>query len=1014
MASKRKNGGASETATAHFRHEEKRLNNPPAKIASEGNVPKVPKAVYHYSPHLPPVLRFDPSGAADKLPDLIEEAGKRALTAKEQKMLADALRAQEPWLEWAQKREQHERKLLRVDPVALHIHERVSAEAIVRLAMREDVQRDLFADPQQPYQQAVQFYKHDVDWANRLILGDSAQVMASLARRENLAGKVQMIYMDPPYGIKFASNFQPEVGKREVKEAQSDLTREPEMVRAYRDTWCLGVHSYLSYLRDRLLAARELLADSGSIFVQISDENLHRVTALLDEVFSSKSFVSLIVFSKTSGATAWGLSGTTDYILWYAKDVEQLKFRSLYRTKAAGMAGAEKYDQAELRTGERLSASAPSVAGAAESSECRLFSLDNLGSQSVGRDKGEGAACWFPVMYEGEKFLPNERNRWKTNEIGLGRLLSAERVARQGERLRYVRFLDDFPAYSVSNHWPDIGGIQSRTDPKVYVVQTSTRAVERCMLMATDPGDLVLDPTCGSGTTAQVAEQWGRRWIAVDTSRVAVSVARQRLVTAKFDHYRTRPGGSRAGSPANGFVYKTIPHITLKSIAQSANLDPIFANHGSRLEAALVACNSGLQVVLSDTRRRLKGKLADKQRSQGKRAITDADRRRWELPTDKFEHWTVPFDTDPDWPKPLADAVLAYRKTWRTKMDEVNACIERNAEQEELVDKPEVIPGVVRVSGPFTVEGVRPEELSLGEEGLFDGTPNEYETAGGDDLLLTAHEPTTPYGRTDKQNLHAYLGRMIQFLRQDGVTFLDNKRRKFARLEPLFESATGTALHGEGAWEGDESSVNDVVVAFGPQYGPVTAGQVEDLIRTAKRYSELIVAGFSFDGEACAVIQEQSHPKLRIHQAYIRPDVNPGMDGLLKDTPNSQLFSVFGQPDIDLSKTKDGWVCKLVGVDIYDPLTNTVRSTGAAKVAAWFLDSDFDGRCFCITQAFFPDRAAWDNIAAALKSRADEEAFAKLAGTESIPFEAGHHRRIAVKVIDPRGNEVMAIKSLKD
>jgi adenine-specific DNA-methyltransferase len=255
---------------------------------------------------------------------------------------------------------------------------------------------------------------------------------------------------------------------------------------------------------------------------------------------------------------------------------------------------------------------------------------------------------------------------------------------------------------------------------------------------------------------------------------------------------------------------------------------------------------------------------------------------------------------------------------------------------------------------------------------------------------------------------------MVQLLRQDGVTFLDNKRRKFARLEALYESSTGTAIHAEGAWENEETGANDVAVGFGPQYGPVTAQQVEDLIRATKRYSELVVAGFSFDGEACAVIQEQSHPRLRIHQAYIRPDVNPGMDGLLKDTPNSQLFSVFGQPDIQLTRTKEGWVCKLVGVDIYDPLTNTVRSTGAAKVAAWFLDRDFDGRCFCITQAFFPDRDAWDKIANALKSRADEEAFAKLAGTESIPFEAGRHRRIAVKVIDPRGNEVMAIKPLKD
>ena len=336
-------------------------------------------------------------------------------------------------------------------------------------------------------------------------------------------------------------------------------------------------------------------------------------------------------------------------------------------------------------------------------------------------------------------------------------------------------------------------------------------------------------------------------------------------------------------------------------------------------------------------------------------------------------------------------------------MDEVNACIAANADQEELVDQPEVVKGVLRVSGPFTVEGVNPEELSLGEEGLFDGTPNEFEGA---------EDSADGY---EVQNLHAYLDGMVRHIREDGLTFLNNQQRKFARVEPLFESATGTVLHAEGLWEGeDDSGPNTVAIGFGPQYGPITAQQVEELIRASRRYDELVIAGFSFDAEATAVIQESQHPKLTIHQAYIRPDINPGMDGLLKNTPNSQLFTVFGQPEIEVEKTKEGeFVCELRGVDIYDPVKNTIVSTGARKVAAWFLDSDFDGRTFCITQAFFPDQKAWEKIAKALGGSADPETFEAFEGTVSLPFSAGKHSRIAVKVIDPRGNEVMAIRELK-
>jgi len=984
MARKRTPAASASVKTTDYRHTgEKRTNIPPAKIAAEGRVPAVPKARYYYNPHLPPALRFDPTGEADLVGKLVEDAGRRPLTTVERNVVAEAVHHYEPWLEWAGKREQHEKGYFDVDPVALHIHERVSAQAIVRAAMREDVQRDFFADPQQPYQEAIQFYKHDVDWANRLILGDSLQVMSSLARRENLAGKVQMIYIDPPYGIKFASNFQPTVDRRDVRDKDTDLTKEPETVRAYRDTWALGVHSYLAYLRDRLVVARELLAPAGSLFFQIGDANMHHVRSLLDEVFGTGNFVAVICFKKTGGQSSTALASINDFIFWYARSKPDLKYRQLFTAKAPGEEGATNYVWLELPTGERQQLTEDTILERAADGG-RIFQAYPLFSDGPSPNDR-------PYVWCGRPFEPSPNTHWKTTGEGLARLDRAERLLAQGRTLRMVNYLEDYPVTPVTNIWLDTQ-ISGFNETRRFVVQTLPKVIERCLLMSTDPGDLVLDPTCGSGTTAFVAEQWGRRWITIDTSRVALSIARQRLLTARFELHRTKDGSNR---PSVGFTCKGAPHITLRSIAQSPNLDAISAKHEATLDTALATCNKALRQITADLRRQLMNKL----KAKSKREQTDADRRRWDMP-EKFEHWTMPFDTDPDWPKALQDAVIAYRKVWRAKMDEVNKCIADNAEQEELVDQPEVVKGVLRVSGPFTVEGVRPEELSLSEEGFFDPTPNEFEQDGRE---------------VEIKNINAYLTRMVQHLRADGLTFIGNKQKKFSRLEPLFEAQTGDIIHAEGIWEGgDLGGPNPVAVGFGPQYGPVTALQVEELIRAAKRYDDLVVAGFSFDAEATEVIQSQAHPKLHIHQAYIRPDINPAMEGLLKDTPNSQLFTVFWQPELEVKPTKDGeWAVRLTGVDIYDPIENTVRSSGAEKVAAWFLDSDYDGRCFCITQAFFPDQDAWEKIAKALGSSADTEAFETFSGTESLPFKTGKYKRIAVKVIDPRGNEVMAVRQLE-
>ncbi len=970
-----------------YRHgDAKRKNIPPAGLAARGRTPKVGEQTYFYNPHLPPALRFDDSGKADRFPELLEMARQRALTGDEVQILAEALRNHEPWLEWAGKRE---KESFLVDPVALHIHERVSAQAIIKVAAREDVQRNLFADPQLDYHEAVKFYQHDVDWSNRLILGDSLVVMNSLAKREDLAGKVQMIYIDPPYGIKFSSNFQPEVGKRDVKDRERDLTREPEMVKAYRDTWTLGVHSYLAYLRDRLFAAKELLSDSGSIFVQIGDENLHKVRIIVDEIFGEDNFCALVSFRKTGGFSPRLISSVGDYLLWYARDIKQVKYRQLFDWKTRLSSLPAGYNWVEEANWNRRSMSSE------ESGDLtRLQKSGRILCRDVLQSQGATAEGVFSIDHEGKTYLPPPNTHWKTTREGIAQLKKSERLIKSGVALRYVRYLNDFPVIPLNTSWDDTS-TGSFTDPKVYVVQTGTKVVERCLLMTTDPGDLVLDPTCGSGTTAYVAEKWGRRWITIDTSRVSIAIARQRLLTAKFDYFRLNYKDKGVGY---GFVNKTVPHITLKSIAQNVALDPIFERHEPILAEKLEALNKVLKTITPELRKKLKQKLMEKERNEGKKSITDADRRRWDLPKEKWEEWEVPFDTDQDWPETLQEALTDYRKAWRAKMNEVNECIAASAVKEELVDKPEIQKGILRVSGPFTVEAVQPPEERLDEPSPVDEPEGALET------FDVQGEPT---------NAEAYLEKMTRLLRNDGVRFPNNKEMRFKRLDPL----EGDVLHAEGEWENGKDEERRVAVSFGPQYGPVTAKQVEDCLRAAYRrgYDEIVFAGFSFDGAAQAALQEnQDDPdsKVRAHLAHIRPDVN--MDGLLKDTPSSQLFTVFGLPRTAVESIEDDlWIVKMEGVDIYNPVENTIIPTGAEKVAAWFLDGDYDGRTFCICQAFFPDKSAWAKLSKALKGVVDEEAFARFSGTKSLPFPAGKNRKVAVKVIDPRGNEVMRVHTLE-
>ena len=821
-----------------------------------------------------------------------------------------------------------------------------------------------------------------------------------------------------------------------MKDKDEDLTREPEMIRAYRDTWTLGVHSYLAYLKQRLILARELLKDSGSIFVQISDENLHRVRAVMDEVFGAENFCGEIVFKKTTSQTSNLLGTITDFILWYAKKKETVTYHQLYFSKEIGGEGGQEYFNLELPNGSRrrgdeheLSDVTQLPAGAA------VFATDSIVSDG-GSEKGSAN---IPLPESGGLVLScGPKRHWKAGVDGTLRLWKANRlVPREGLRI-YKRLFSDFGVNPYTSVWMDTRGESEMS----YVVQTATAVIQRCMLMTTEPGDLVLDPTCGSGTTAYVAEQWGRRWITIDSSRVAVAIARQRLLTACYDTYKTKDpvagvDPSAPQNPAHGFFYKAVPHITLKSIAQNKGLDPIFAKHEPILAARMAQLNAALAAIAAPPaaalRQKLIAKLLAKHVADGANAVTDADQRRCLLPgtdqaliqpgkklTDKqakayqaaipptaaWREWEVPFDADPEWPAPLAAALTAYRTAWRAKMDEVNAAIAANAEQEELVDQPEIIRGVARVAGPFTLESMRLPETSL--KGEAEEAPGPIGGAPGE---LESFETTTAPER-DVTNAASHIERMLALLKHDGLTFTGNKHVTFTQLDAIESSF----LHAEGEFQAEDAKPHRVAIVIGPEFGSVTSYQVDNALRVAHRrgYDDVVFAGFSFDATAQESIQaynDEPRAEVRLHMAQIRPDV--GMGDLLKKTQKvEQIFTVFGQPRTRVAPQAGELVVHMEGVDLYDPVANALQVTGAGKVAAWFLDTDYDGKVFCICQAFFPDKTAWDKLARALRTSVSEGAFEALSGTTSLPFKPGARQCVAVKVIDPRGNEVMRVHRL--
>ena len=628
MSPRAKSATPSRRQIETYEHRDKqRVNNPPAGLVTPDNDPDTgqKKRRYAYDPHL------------------------------------------DPQLVWAGKAEHIS---FEVPTVSLHVHERIDPKTIIETVRKKNgqpqpVQLGLFEEERkEPLHEAIQFYQHKHDWSNRLIAGDSLLVMNSLLEKEGLAGKVQMIYIDPPYGIKYGSNFQPFVNKRDVKDGRDeDLTAEPEQIKAFRDTWELGIHSYLTYLRDRLLLARELLTESGSIFVQISDENVHHVRELMDEVFGAGNFVNLIAFRTHSPLGVKLLPNPYDYLIWYSKDKSKLKYRPLYVYKDSGE--GTQFTYIEMKDGARRSMTRDERQHPELTPEgARVFRLVNLPSS------GYTESCTFDFMFEGQTYKPSRGRSWKTTLDGMQRLVTARRVYATGTYLNYVYFLDDFPLSNLSGMWADV---YTELD-KQYVVQTGTKVIERCLLMTTDPGDLVFDPTCGSGTTAYVAEQWGRRWITCDTSRVAITLAKQRLMTAVFDYYELAHPNEGVGS---GFKYKTVPHVTLKSIANNPEIDGIYARMHPAIEKALAELNAAL-----------KGRPIKFKVTQGGRAgqfvdFAAPDSATFTLPAgqvvkvNELVEWEVPFEFPTDWPDAARHSFEAFHAARRAMQNEMDAAIAR-------------------------------------------------------------------------------------------------------------------------------------------------------------------------------------------------------------------------------------------------------------------------------------------------------------------------------------------------
>ena len=913
----------------------------------------------------------------------------------------------DPQLVWRGKDEQDWTDLV-VQAPPLYIQERVHPKVLVDDLLRQSrqtqeqapgAQFDLFGDfngiPESV--DRTEFYQHDQNWSNRMILGDSLQVMASLAEREGLRGKVQCIYIDPPYGIKFNSNFQWSTTSRNVTDGKAEhITREPEQVRAFRDTWRDGIHSYLMYLRDRLTVARDLLADSGSVFVQIGDENVHRVRALMDEVFGETNYCSLVAFETTTGQTSAYIAQNNDFLLWYAKDLEKTKYHQLTQPKVAGQQGGTGY---QFVLTEDLKEKKPG--GALVRGE-KLFMKGDVTSQRQGRPSGEGSAMHFPVSCRGQKFVPRGGRGWSTTALGMARLAKANRVMPNGTNLAYRRFLEDSPVLPIVASWRDTGsGFMA---DKIYVVQTNSKVIERCILMTTDPGDLVLDPTCGSGTTAAVAEQWGRRWITIDTSRVALALARARVMGVRHPFYLLADSedGLRKqaevteeayvdrptyGNIRQGFVYERVPHVTLKSIANNVEIDVIWEEHQPKVETALAALNQALRGHKTPFDMTTGGRAGESVRFDAPENATFTMPSGEVVPTFTLVEWEVPREAPADWPKTAARPLTDFWEAHFARQRAIDASIAAKAEFEYLYDKPYEDRKKVRVAGPFTVESLSPHRML--------GVDENDELI--DPFKVAERGPTYGVGQQFDQMV-------LENLRVAGVQQKDRDDRiAFTSLQPW----PGQRICAEGRYrEGDAERRAGILI--GPEFG--TVGR-PDLVEAAREagdagFDALIACAFNFEAHASEFSKLGRIPVLK---ARMNADLHMGGD--LKTTDKGNLFVVFGEPDIEQMEENDGTLrVRVKGVDVFDPSTGEVRSDNADGIACWFIDTDYNEESFFVRHAYFlGQNDPYSALKTTLKAEVDPDAWATLRSDTSRPFPKPTSGRYAVKVINHLGDEVMKV-----
>ena len=847
------------------------------------------------------------------------------------------------------------------------VHPKVLIDDLVRQsrdieksADESGFQADLFADFNGlPSEEArTEFYQHDANWSNRMILGDSLQVMASLAEREGLRGKVQCIYIDPPYGIKFNSNFQWSTTSRDVKDGKADhITREPEQVKAFRDTWRDGIHSYLTYLRDRLTVARDLLTDSGSVFVQIGDENAHRVRALMDEVFGEDNFCSIIQVQKTGSQAATLLANTVDFLLWFAKSKSAVKYRQIYNERIAGHLSSDRYDQIELTDGTERRLRREELERQVALPEGRIFRHTSLISSGL-------ASAEQVFQFNGRDFRPGLSSHWKTTLVGMEKLAKAARIAAGPFTVRYKRFIEDFSVLPITDRWESL---QIGTG-LLYVVQTAPSVVERCLLMTTDPGDLVLDPTCGSGTTAYVAEQWGRRWITIDTSRVALTLARARIMGARYPYYLlsdsrdgqlkesevTRQAFSNAptfNDIRQGFVYERVPHITLKSIANNAEIDVIWEKFQGALEPMRKQLNKALGTA--------------------------------------WEEWEIHRDAEDTWSEEVRRLHADWWEQRIARQKEIDASIAARADYEYLYDKPYQDSRKVRVAGPFTVDSLSPHRvLSVNED---------------DELIDHIAEAKLGFG--EKQD---FAGMILEHLKTSGVQQAHREDRiSFSSVIPWpgnLVCAEGTYVEGDA----DSGAEKRAAIFIGPEFGTVSR---PDLVQAAREAADanfdvLITCAFNYEAHSTDFDKLGRVPVLK---ARMNADLHMADD--LKNTGKGNLFVIFGEPDIDILDAEDSQIrVKVNGVDVFHPNTGEIRSDSADGIACWFVDTDYNEESFFVRHAYFLGaNDPYQSLKTTLKAEINQEAWETLHSDTSRPFDKPPSGRIAVKVINHLGDEVMKV-----